>query len=301
VFSLTDTYTESPALGTLTASASTTINVIPPVYSMALTPNPGTIAASPTGVTAASTTTITATLYHYASYGCVPVSGSTIYVVCASASSFVPGGTPGAVLGTPSPISLLLQTGAESGNIEFYISSGSGAYFTGLGSTAGSAGTVVTVHCGSTPGSVPNITIPTVNILPSFSFTSCTSASVTLAAQTVGVITVVANFTGDYTGATAQASTTVNVTAAAATVTLTRGCNEVVINAGAGMTAQQVLALASPTSSVVSIWQFNNSLHAFQALYFNTAGAPTDISSIGAGSQSVFYCVSNTTSVTTGF
>ena len=86
-----------------------------------------------------------------------------------------------------------------------------------------------------------------------------------------------------------------------AVVVLTRGCNEVVINAGAGLTAAQVLALASPSSNVVSIWQFNNSLHAFQALYFNTAGAPTDIGSVGAGSQSVFYCVSGNTTVTTGF
>ena len=38
-----------------------------------------------------------------------------------------------------------------------------------------------------------------------------------------------------------------------------------------------------------------------EALYFSTAGAPTDISGVGGGSQSVFYCVSGTTTVTTGF
>src|SRR5206468_523199 len=132
-FTLTDTYTEFPTLGALTATATTTVAVIPPVYSLTLTANPGTIAATLAPTAAAGGTTLTATLYHFASYGCVPVSGSTIYVVCASAASFVPGGTPLPVLGTPTPISLLLQTGAEPGNIEFAIAAGAGAYFAGLG------------------------------------------------------------------------------------------------------------------------------------------------------------------------
>src|SRR5207302_7354888 len=81
VISLTDTYTEFPNLGTLTATASTTVQIIPPVYSLALTANPGTISVGGSSV-------LTATIYHFATYGCVPVSGSTIYVVCASGSAF---------------------------------------------------------------------------------------------------------------------------------------------------------------------------------------------------------------------
>jgi hypothetical protein len=48
---------------------------------------------------------------------------------------------------------------------------------------------------------------------------------------------------------------------------------------------------------VLSIWQFSNSLHAFQALYFSTAGAPTDITSVGPN-QSIFICVSGAATFT---
>jgi hypothetical protein len=52
-----------------------------------------------------------------------------------------------------------------------------------------------------------------------------------------------------------------------------------------------IAGLVTPGGQVVSIWMFNNSLHAFQAGYFSTAGAPTDISTVGPN-QSLFICVS---------
>ncbi|MHB8575868.1 MAG: hypothetical protein ACYDCQ_11130, partial [Dehalococcoidia bacterium] len=110
---------------------------------------------------------------------------------------------------------------------------------------------------------------------------------------------VTGTYVADFTGATATAATTVALTASSPTVSLSRGCNEVITGptTSAAASATVILGLVSPSSVVVSIWQFNNSLHAFQALYFSTAGAPTDISSVGPN-QSIFICVSGAATFT---
>jgi hypothetical protein len=51
------------------------------------------------------------------------------------------------------------------------------------------------------------------------------------------------------------------------------------------------VGLVQPNGIVVSVWMFNNSLHAFQAGYFNVAGAPVDFTTVGPN-QSLFICVS---------
>jgi hypothetical protein len=308
---LTATYNEDPSLGTLSATAETTISFVNPIYQMTLAVGTPTIAAIP-GVAVSGTstvngsTTITATLFHFAGSYCVPltnyptgiqVSGAAVpYLICGTTNTLL-NTTPGLAT-TP----LFLAPGAEPGTVTFTTSLG---YFgTSAGTTTASpyAGQTVSAQCGALPNQAPNLLTPQFGIGGSYSLTSCQAVTVTLlSGGSVGTADVVASFIGQLTGSTTQASTTVNISPTPASTALTRGCNEVVINAGAGLTQAQVLALASPSSVVVSIWQFNNSLHAFQALYFNTAGAPTDISSVGGGSQSVFYCVSGSTNVTTGF
>jgi hypothetical protein len=85
----------------------------------------------------------------------------------------------------------------------------------------------------------------------------------------------------------------VQLSAAALTTSLSRGCNEVITgpSVAANTPVSTVAGLVQPAGIVVSIWQFNNSTHAFQAGYFNPAGAPTDFSTTGPG-QSLFICVS---------
>jgi hypothetical protein len=310
---LTATYNEDPTLGNLTASATTTIGFISPAYQIALavgTPNivagaPGYI--STTGsTTVGGSTTITATLFHFAGSYCVPLTNyPTGIQVSGTAVPFLICGTTNTLLNTTPGLAttpLFLAPGAEPGTITFTTSLGYFSTVTGTTTASPYAGQTVTVQCGSLPAQTPTLLTPLFSIGAGYSLTSCQSVTVTLlGGGSVGTATVIANYIGQLTGSTAQSSTTVNLTPTPASSSLTRGCNEVVINAGNGLTAAQVLALANPTSNVVSIWQFNNSLHAFQALYFNTTGAPTDISSVGGGSQSVFYCVSGSVTVTPGF
>jgi hypothetical protein len=298
---LTATYQENPTIGALTASATTTIPIVTPSYSMYLVTGAPTIVAS--GV-AGSGTTVTAQLYHFATGNCVPLTNyPTGISVGGTSVPFLICGTTAQLLNVPAATApSYLVPGAEPGLITFTTTEGYFSTTSGTTTASPGAGQSVTVQCGSVPASAPTILTPAFAIGQEFNIGTCVTASVTLlGGGNVGTATVVANYIGQITGATAQAVATVSFTPTPASASLTRGCNEVVLNAGNGLTQAQVLALASPTANVVSIWQFNNSLHAFQALYFNTAGAPTDISSIGAGSQSVFYCVSNTTSVTTGF
>jgi hypothetical protein len=283
---LSATYVSTSVQVTLSASASLNVPISLPQYALTLT-------ASPSAITAAggpgAGSTITATVLHVAAQGslCLPLGGVAGTYACGN------GSTP-FVAGTAA-----LLTGGEPGTILFTTSNG---YF-GAPSTPQTGGQQTTaVACGPVPNQAPTLLIPQFGVPFSFSFTSCTNASVTLyGGGSVGQAVVVGTYTGSYTGATAQASVTVSLTTTPANTTLSRGCNEVVVNANGGLTAQQVLALASTPGNVVSIWQYNNSLHAFQALYFSTSGAPTDISSVGAGSQSVFYCVSGPVTITTGF
>jgi hypothetical protein len=298
---LTATYTANPTITTLTASAVTTIPMITPSYSMYIVSSPGTTVATGTPGTGV---TVTAQLYHFATGNCVPLTNyPTGISLGGTAVPYLICGTTSQLLNVPAATApSYLIPGAEPGLVTFTTTNGYFATTTGTTTASPYAGQSVTVQCGALPTGIPNILTPAFAIGQSYNISTCLTASVTLlGGGSVGNATVVANYVGQITGATAQAVGVVTFTPTPASAQLTRGCNEVVLNAGNGMTSAQVLALANPTASVVSIWQFNNSLHAFQALYFNTSGAPTDISSIGAGSQSVFYCVSNSTSVTTGF
>ena len=302
---LTATYNRFPALNTANAvgpstiTASTTINIPLPVYLMSLTPVPATISAAVGG----GGSLITATMFRSTLGGCLPIAATGVsasgFVVCSAATFAVGGLLPGVTIFTP---------GVEPGVITFTTSAGFFSSGTGSGTAATFIGQVASVQCGAVPGTSPLITFPTnfvglgVNT-PFFALTgACNTAAVTLnGGGAVGVAVVTADFVGDFTGATAFASTSVALSPAAATVALNRGCNEVLTpaNLAGNASATAVLALVSPSSVVVSIWQFNNSLHAFQALFFNTAGAPTDISSVGPN-QSIFICVSGAATFATG-
>jgi hypothetical protein len=181
-----------------------------------------------------------------------------------------------------------------------------------FGSTSATPGTsaqqIFSTHCGAIPNTAPVVLLPQAGLpfTTSFSFTSCqTATAVLFGGGAAGTATVTANYIADFTGATASNATTVAFSPNAATVSLTRGCNEVILpgsllaTGAASITGANIVAAVQPAGVVVSIWQFNNSLHAFQALYFSTAGAPTDIASVAPGS-SVFICVSSTATFPTG-
>lgn len=102
-----------------------------------------------------------------------------------------------------------------------------------------------------------------------------------------------------------SASTTIYVVSGSFTVTvtgspmtLTRGCNQVVVNTTAGTAVSKIAAAVSPASAVVSIWRFNNTTKTFQAGYFSDASAPTDFSTTAGGSEVYFICVSGAATVT---
>ncbi len=70
------------------------------------------------------------------------------------------------------------------------------------------------------------------------------------------------------------------------------GCNEVVIGNGVGAVTQAttIVTLVQPSGIVNSIWQYNNPLHVYLAIYFASPGAPVDATTAVAN-QSVFICV----------
>jgi hypothetical protein len=140
----------------------------------------------------------------------------------------------------------------------------------------------------------PLLLIPQLGQNFTFVTNQCTTATASLiGGGNVGPATIVATFVGDFTGATVQGATNVQITPAPALRPLTRGCNEVITpaNTPVGASFASIAAQVSPASAVVSIWVFNNALHAFQAGFFSTAGAPTDVASTGPN-MSVFICVS---------
>jgi hypothetical protein len=97
---------------------------------------------------------------------------------------------------------------------------------------------------------------------------------------------------------------TLLVPPASSDVTLTRGCNEVIINGGSGLTTSQlILAQVSPSSVVQSVWQYDPTTKSFLSVYFNpgVGGAPVDLSATGSGSQSIFICASGNATFNTGF
>ncbi|MHB8576390.1 MAG: hypothetical protein ACYDCQ_13775, partial [Dehalococcoidia bacterium] len=272
--------------GTITTN-SVGIGIVTPTYFLNLTPSPAVIPAA-LGSTTGSV--ITAQLSHLTNFQCVAVAGGFAgFAVCGVVGGIA---NPGLLVGA-----FGITNGAEPGVVTFSTTAG---IFGLPGSATASADQIASVHCGAVPGSAPIILAPFIGQPFNFTLTACQTVTVTLfGGGAAGTAIVTAVFVGDFTGATATAGTTVALGASAPTVALSRGCKEVITGPTTPLaaTATQVVALVSPSSAVVSIWQFNNSLHAFQALYFSTAGAPTDIASVGPN-QSIFICVSGAATFT---
>jgi hypothetical protein len=290
-------YNRFPALGAATFSAGTApIAIIQPVYAIVLTVNNGTITANlPSQNTAAtpnSTSVITATFYHSSTTPCQVVTGVSGFI-CGSALFNGTTGTlaGGTTLGTAAL--LYFQPGIEPSVITFQSSLGVFVATSQLGSviSTNSFAQTVSVQCGSQSGTTPAILQPTLGQLFNIGIFSCTTATATLAGGgEAGSAVVVVTSIGDYTGTTAQASTTVNLVPGPTTVNLTTGCNEVITSASLapGSNSAAVLKYVSGFS-VSSIWVFNNATHTFQAFYFSTANAPVDLSAVGPN-QSIFIC-----------
>jgi len=280
-----------PAGGPTTATTNAiTIGLAVPTYFGSLTPSPATISAT----AGAQASTLTMSLYHLATT-CTAVNGLTTIIPTTGTSLVVCGNVPTAT-GVLNTTVQQFTPGAESGVVTFTTSSG---VLANTSLALGGGQQILSEHCGAVPNTVPTILIPTLGISTTFALTSCQTATALLyGGGNVGTAVVVANFVGDFTGATAQATTQVQL-AFNSTVSLTRGCNEVVTGPSvatapvSGTVSGLVTNLVTPSSAVVSVWMFNNSTHAFQAGFFSTAGAPTDFSTVGAG-QSLFICVNGT-------
>lgn len=296
VVTLSATYIRFPSLsaavgasGPATLSTnSVTIGIAVPTYASQLVPNPATISSA----AGAQGSVLTMSLFHLAT-ACTAVNGIVTLTPQVANGLVVCG----------NGVNLIQQfvAGAESGVVTFTTSSGV------LGNTTlaqGGGQQTYSVHCGALPATTPTILIPTLGLASTFALTSCQSATATLfGGGNAGTAVVVANFVGDFTGGTTQSSTTVQL-AINATTALTRGCNEVITGPStalapvSGSVSALVTNLVSPSSNVVSVWRFNNSTHAFEAGFFNTAGAPTDFSTVSAG-QSIFICVSGSATFNT--
>jgi len=275
-------------------SPSVTITVVEPQYTLILAANPGTIPANLPTSTNAVGSVITAYLYHVQTgNACVVlVSGSLPTYACNLA-----GGTLAAV--TAGGGGYLLVPGAESGTVEFQTNLG--IFTAGGAAPAGpylanfsNATQYVSEHCGAIPNTFPTSFVPTSGLVTTLNLNSCQTVTVTLVGGgEAGTATIIGNFIGDFTGATAsfgiQGEVLVNLTPGPITVGLSTGCNEVLTppNLAGGSTGAQVAALATGFN-VTSIWIFQNGPHTFGALYF-PGTAPTDISSAGPN-QSVFVC-----------
>lgn len=295
IVQLSATYLRAPSLGGGTVNAPTiTIGIAQPAYTMILTNSAGTIpAAAGTG----TGDVITASMFRITAIGCVPVAlgavgaiqTSAIFTVCPAAA--FAGVGPGFINTPTTGVTAAALNGSEPGVITFVTNSG---VFGNPATTASNAQQTVSVHCGEAATFNPVIFTPIAGNFFNFSFSSCQSVTATLyGGGAAGTATVLANFVGDFTGATAQAATTVILSATSPTVALSRGCNEVITpsNTAANTPIATIVGLVQPNGIVVSVWMFNNSLHAFQAGYFNVAGAPTDFSTVNAN-QSLFICVS---------
>jgi len=157
----------------------------------------------------------------------------------------------------------------------------------------------ISIHCGPIQDtSVIVVPLPGAETAPSSnaspSFTSCTSVSAVLyGAGGTGTATVSATFIGDITGATANATTTVQLSTPPGPTALARGCNQVVtpstVQPATPVTA--IVSLVTPGNIVTAVWTFNNATHSFQAGYFNLADAPLDFSTVGPD-QALFICTS---------
>jgi hypothetical protein len=111
-----------------------------------------------------------------------------------------------------------------------------------------------------------------------------------------GLITL-PNATSASTSITIGTSTT-TLTVTGSPVSLTRGCNQVVVSTPTGGVAVSNLGAAvSPASAVVSVWRFNNATKTFQSGFFSDTSAPTDFSTTAGGSEVYFVCVSGAATI----
>jgi hypothetical protein len=283
--------------GPSSASVATTIQLLPPSYYLGLSANPTTIAANPTlnnstpGVATTGNgggSTITASLYTVVS-GAPFVIGST--------------GTGQSVIVAPSggivaPSGAILTQGVEPGTVTFVTNNG---IFGLPSSVQTSSQQTVSVACGALPGTGLTFNPSTFSFF-GFGFSSCTTASTTLyGGGAAGTATVVATYVGSITGTQAQNAVTVALSAVANTQALARGCDEYITPASlaANTPIATLVGTVTPSSAVVSVWQYNNATQSFNALYFSTPGAPTNGNAVSGG-QSVFICVNGPASIGNG-
>jgi hypothetical protein len=177
------------------------------------------------------------------------------------------------VCGPTPPGTVALVANGEAGSVTFQTTSG---VFQNQSQT-------YSVHCGTAAG------------LPlALALTSCSSVTAQLlGGGAAGTAIITANFVGDVTGASVQAQTTVNLSPAAATASLSAGCNQVLTPASlaAGTSIATLVGMVQPSGVVSSMWVFDNVSHTWQAVYFSGTGAPTNgPTSVGPG-QSLLVCV----------
>jgi hypothetical protein len=215
-------------------------------------------ATIPAAMGSTSGSTLTAAFFHIALTTCFPVGGG--YSICVPA--------PGVATGVP---------GAETGTVTFSTTRG----------VFQNQQQVITANCGPVPGSPPG-----------FSMLSCLTASATLyGGGDAGTAVVTANYTGLTTGATAQAQTTVAMSATPASVALSDGCDQVLTpdSLAPGTSVSTVAGMVQPSGVVASIWSYSNGLHGWQAAYFSNSAAPLDVTSVGPH-QSLLVCVTESAS-----
>lgn len=309
-FSIQAQYTRTPSLSAALATVPAATNVGPntvttqsqvigliaPVYYEGLSANPTTIAANPTlnnsnpGVASTGNgggSTITASMY--------TVTSGTPFVIGAAGGSSVIVAPSGGIVTSGGAI---LTPGSEPGTVTFVTNSG---IFSSPSTTNTSAQQTVAVACGVLPGS--NLFFnPATFSFGTFSFSSCTSATATLyGGGAAGTATVVATFVGSITGQQAQNAVNVAFSLASNTQALARGCDEFITPASlaANTPIATLVGTVTPSSAVVSVWQYNNATQSFNALYFSTPGAPVNGNAVGGG-QSVFICVSGPATIGNG-
>src|SRR5579875_908414 len=286
-------------VGPSTATATVPLTLVAPTYGMYLTANPTTIPATPPSGGAVASgaagggSTITAVLYT-----ATPLTG-TLSISPGAITPTAP--IPGQACTVVTLSSAVLTCGVEPGTVTFQTNLG---VFGSPATPSASAQQTVSVACGVLPGSSLTGVVynPATFGFGTLSFSSCTTASTTLyGGGSAGTATVVGTFVGAITGQTAQYSIAVAIAPAPASLSLTRGCNEVITPASlaAGSNVNAVVNGVSPSSAVVSVWQYNNATQKFNALYFNNPQAPVDQNTVGP-SQSVFICVSGAATYATG-
>jgi hypothetical protein len=297
----TCTFTGIPTPGASLLNLTQALSIVGPTYYLGLSANPTTVPAQPNLSTPGVTTPgvaqggngqsslITATMYTI-------LSSAPFVVNTASGGSVIVGTPAGTIVSTSGAI---LAVGSEPGTVTFTTNNG---IFGSPSTAATSAQQTVAVACGVLPGTSNLIYNPGSFSFGTFSFSSCSTATANLfGGGAAGTATVVGTFVGSITGQQATNAVTVAFSPVPNTVNLVRGCNEVITPASLAQNTPiaTYLGTVAPSGVVVSIWQYNNAAQAFGALYFSTAGAPTNGTSVG-GNQSVFICASGGATVGNG-